>query len=380
MTEPYREILVVDLLGGLGDLVMLLPAVHALARRHPAAALRVLTHEPGGDLLRGDPAVTEVITIGQGHSGAERAAVVDALALHRPDLAVTTTRYDAIPALLEDGAGRAVTDLWRRPPPDQPVGERYLRILYAEGLIDAADVGARPRLRLRPEELDAGELMMASWLPRENRRPPVLLVVDAGMGVKRWPRRHWQALVRLLRHDGYPVLAVGGPDGRPPPCPLLPRTGLRRLAALFAAAGRRGGVVVGADTGPVRVAAAAGAGTVALFGPTDARRYGLAAAAPVAAGTGAPANPARTGPASPGGLPVDLQGRPDCPHRQPTTISEQSCWWTADCPLSPAGPACMADIDPGTVAAAVRRTAGPDRGQARPGRPADSVSQGTGRR
>ncbi|MEV0610782.1 glycosyltransferase family 9 protein [Polymorphospora rubra] len=378
MAEPYREILVVDLLGGLGDLVMLLPAVHALARRHPAAALRVLTHEPGGDLLRGDPAVTEVITIGQGRSGAERAAVVDALALHRPDLAVTTTRYDGIPALLEDGAARAVTDLWRRPPPDQPVGERYLSILHAEGLIDAADVGARPRLHLRADELDGGERMMASWLPRENRRPPVLLVIDAGMGVKLWPRWHWQALVRLLRRDGYPVLAVGGPGGRPPPCPLLPRTDLRRLAAVFAAAGRRGGVVVGADTGPVRVAAAAGARTVALFGPTDARRYGLSDATPTPADS-APGRieTARAAPAPAAGASVDLQGRPDCPHRQPTTISEQTCWWTADCPLSPAGPACMADIDPGTVAAAVRRAAGSDPAQAASPSP---VSQGTGRR
>ena len=60
MPDRFREILVVDLLGGLGDLCMVLPAVHALRRRNPAAALRVLTHAPGADLLRTDPAVTEV--------------------------------------------------------------------------------------------------------------------------------------------------------------------------------------------------------------------------------------------------------------------------------------------------------------------------------
>ena len=37
----------VDLLGGIGDLLMLLPAVHGLARRNPGARLRVLTHDPG---------------------------------------------------------------------------------------------------------------------------------------------------------------------------------------------------------------------------------------------------------------------------------------------------------------------------------------------
>ena len=58
MPDRYGEILVVDLLGGIGDLLMVLPVVHGLARRNPGARLRVLTDEPGADLVRGDPAVT----------------------------------------------------------------------------------------------------------------------------------------------------------------------------------------------------------------------------------------------------------------------------------------------------------------------------------
>jgi ADP-heptose:LPS heptosyltransferase len=107
---------------------------------------------------------------------------------------------------------------------------------------------------------------------------------------------------------------------------------LRGLAALFAALGARGGTVVGPDTGPLRVAAAVGARTVGLFGPTAAARYGLPPPA------------------------VDLQGLPDCPHRRPTAITEQVCWWEAHCPLSTAGPACMADVRP---AAVMQRVLGP---------------------
>jgi len=66
--------------------------------------------------------------------------------------------------------------------------------------------------------------------------------------------------------------------------------------------------------------AAVGARTVGIFGPTLATRYGL-------------------GP--PG---VDLQGLPGCPHRRPTAITEQVCWWEARCPLSSVGPACMTDV------------------------------------
>ncbi|GIJ29889.1 heptosyltransferase [Micromonospora qiuiae] len=320
--ERYRDILVVDLLGGLGDLVMLLPAIHGLARGHRGAALRVVTHAPGSDLLRHDPAVTRVHVAPDG-PGTAGAAVARALAEHQPDLAVTTTRYDRIPELLAASGARCVTDLWRRPPPDELVGSRYLRILYDEGLLGADALGLFPQVRLRPEERALGEETLAGLLPDPVRRPPVLLVPDAGMAVKRWPPRSWRTLAGRLGELGFPVLTVTAG----PPAPVLPPGDLRHLAACFAAVARRGGAVVGGDTGPVRLAAAVGARTVALFGPTLASRYGLGV------------DTVR-----------EIQGLPDCPHRQPTAITEQVCWWDARCPLSPDGPACMSDIDPGQVA------------------------------
>ncbi|HZG92825.1 MAG TPA: glycosyltransferase family 9 protein [Pseudonocardia sp.] len=330
----FRDILVIDLLGGLGDLVMVLPVVHALARRHPDAALRVLTHGPGDALLRHDPAVTEVRTA---EKGRERAAVVTELDRRRPDLVVSTTRYDGIPAEIEHRVPRSVTNLWRDPPPDEPVSRRYLRILAGEGLVD--DEYWPPVIRLTADERARGAAVLAGHAPPG---PPVVLVPGAGMAVKHWP--HWPALAAALVRQGTPALVVAG---SPAPGPWaaelavpLPATDLRGLAAVFAAVADRDGVVVGPDTGPVRVAAAAGARTVGLFGPTAAARYGVAEPAP------------------PGRAPaVDLQGLPGCPHRRPTAITEQVCWWAATCPLSPAGPACMAAIGPDEVVRAVRGVA-----------------------
>jgi ADP-heptose:LPS heptosyltransferase len=90
----FRDILVIDLLGGLGDLVMGAAGGARAGPRHPDAALRVLTHGPGDALLRHDPAVAEVRTA---EKGRERAAVVSELDRRRPDLVVSTTRYDGIP-------------------------------------------------------------------------------------------------------------------------------------------------------------------------------------------------------------------------------------------------------------------------------------------
>ena len=326
MPKAYRDILVVDLLGGLGDLVMVLPVVHALARRNPGAALRVLTHQPGAELLRSDPTVTEVVWPDGQADGAERAAVARELARRRPDLVVSTTRYDGIPELIERSGARRVTDLWRRPPPDEPVGWRYLRILRDEGLVDGTPEQAR--IHLTEPELRRGDRVIAEHLPI-GAPPPVVLVPSAGMAVKFWPR--WPALATALRRRGTPVLVVtehpaAGPDG----ARRLPPTDLRGVAAYFAAAGRRGGAVIGSDTGPVRVATAVGARAVGLFGPTLAARYGID---PQAA--------------------VNLQGLPGCRHRRPTSITEQICWWSAECPLSARGPACMSDISVDAVLAAL---------------------------
>ncbi|MDD7967526.1 glycosyltransferase family 9 protein [Actinomycetospora lemnae] len=318
MTSGVRRILLIDLLGGLGDLIMVLPTVHALAEAHPDAELTVLTHAPGVPLLARDPAVGAVRTA-EKHD--ERAAVERALADLAPDLTVTTTRFDGIGDLVDDDAAargtRAVSNLWRRPPADEKVGERYQRILAAEGLI--ADRVRPPRVVLDPAEVQAA---VSAWRPRwhstsgkppprEQPHPPTVLVPDAGMAVKRWPAHRWAALAATLPG---PVFSVGPVDG----AEELPPTDLRGLAARFAALAEAGGVVVGPDTGPVRLAAAVGARTIALFGPTAASRYGLEEG-------------------------TNLQGLPECPHRMPTAITEQVCWWEARCPLA-TEPACLLDL------------------------------------
>src|ERR687890_164274 len=56
-----REILFVELLGGLGDVLISLGAIQALAGSYPGAQLTVLTFPPGGELLEDDPLIHEVV-------------------------------------------------------------------------------------------------------------------------------------------------------------------------------------------------------------------------------------------------------------------------------------------------------------------------------
>ena len=318
------DVLFVELLGGFGDLLLALPAVHALARSVPAARVHVATFDPGGELLAHDPHVAAVSTTSDHSAGAPRRFVTELLAARPYNLAVTTTTYDGIADLLRAHVPATVGDLWRRPPPDELVDERFLRLLVADGLVRPDLAQLPPSVALLPAELAAGRALL-------GERTPVLVLPDAGMPVKRWP--YWPELVGRL--GDLDVVTVPGPDPAPAAAcgaRLLPALPLRGLAGLAAAVAERGGVVVGGDTGPVRLAAAAGARTVGLFGPTLAARYGQ----------------------RPEQGHVGLQGLPGCPVRQPTAITEQECWWSARCPLTDGAPACMADLDLARVAAAVR--------------------------
>src|SRR5918995_2061188 len=94
--RDVREILFVELLGGLGDVLTSLAAVQALARSYPKARLTVLTFPPGGELLEGDPSVHEVVHTPKPdptRPHRAREAVEELLARGGWDLVVSDTSY-----------------------------------------------------------------------------------------------------------------------------------------------------------------------------------------------------------------------------------------------------------------------------------------------
>jgi ADP-heptose:LPS heptosyltransferase len=332
--KEKRQILVVELLGGFGDVLLVLPAIHALARSHPDAEVCVLTFAPGHVLLRRDPLVAHAVPTSDHSDGAPLRAVEEELTRTPYDLVVTTTTYGGIPEACRRLAAEAVTDLWRDPPPDERVDRRFLRVLAWDGMIDERFVDEPLHVQLGVDEMVIGGHVVDRLAPTGS---PVVFVPGSGMPVKQWPAPRWELLASALRTAGHPVLVAGRPDlPRIAGTVRLPPGDLRALAAQLAAVGVRGGLVVGPDTGPVRLAVATGTPAVVLFGPTAASRYG--------------ADPA---------LAVSLQGLPGCEIRRPTSIAEQECWWSAHCPLTGAAPACMDDLSVEQVLSAVTATLAP---------------------
>lgn len=319
------RILFVELLGGIGDVLIALSAIQALTRSYPQAHLTVLTLAPGSQLLQHDPLIHRVIEADSDHPRQSLEAV---LADQAFDLIVSDTNYDGIGQLIQQsGAAKTVTNLWQSPPSDERVGDRFVQILLAEGIIQPTAI-APPQLHLTPSERQQAQAKL-SHLPH----PRVVLYPDAGMEIKRWPLSHFVALGRAMQTQyGATIIVPVGSDPQQTTdlaeqlgemVQILPRSSLRELTSAIACTD----LLVAADTGIARIAAALNVPTITLFGPSWHGRYGQPEPH------------------------INLQGYPDCPERVTANFTEQRCWYGGDCPLD-RWHTCLEDISPDQVLAA----------------------------
>ncbi len=326
---PRQRILFVELLGGIGDVLIALPAIQALGRSYPQAQVTVFTFAPGGELLQTDPLIHQVVYAdGLGPASGQRnhpcQSLAGFLANNAFDLIISDTNYDSIGRLIQQtGAPRTVTNLWRSPPPDQFVGDRFLEILFREKLIKPPMLP--PRLHLSEAERQQAQQALAGIT-----RPLVCLIADAGMAVKRWAIANFVTLGKTLHSNyGASILVPVGSDRDQAiqlareighSAHLWPRSPLRNLAAVLACAD----LVVAADTGAARIAVALEVPTITLFGPSWQGRYGQP-----------PPH-------------INLQGYSECPERVIANFTAQRCWYSGVCPFEH-WQTCLEDISPADV-------------------------------
>jgi ADP-heptose:LPS heptosyltransferase len=161
-------------------------------------------------------------------------------------------------------------------------GEPVHKVVEAARLLKLADDPPGPFLFTSPETEAKAEALLASG------SGPILAVAPAANWVgKTWPAERFALMAVQLMQKGQPfekgrVLILGGPDDRRSAEPLrrsLPRdrwvdlTGQGDLITAYACL-KRARLFVGNDSGLMHLAAAAGAPTLGLFGPSDERLYG----------------------------------------------------------------------------------------------------------
>lgn len=277
--EGFRSIAILRL-SSLGDVVLTLPVVHALARAFPAARLSYWVKEEYRDLVRFDPAIHHVRSL-----EADARRIEDLLSmsaeLEDVDLIVdlhgnTRTRLLAFrqkaPVLRVRSyrLRRALLVHARAFEPDPPPTalQRYAAALEPIGLT-ATDP---PRLSVDPEAERWADGWLSAW---PHPGAPVALLPGARHFTKRWPETHWVALHGRLRAAGLSVLVASLASERSALSELAARVEadagsrwcvepLSRIAALLSRCAR----AVCSDSGLMHVAAARGVRIVALFGST----------------------------------------------------------------------------------------------------------------
>lgn len=328
MKAAVQNLLFIELLGGIGDVLIALPAIQALGRSYPNAKLTVLTFAPGGDLLKYDPLIDQVIAIAREQNNQPEAVrqQVERLLKEQPfDLIVSDTNYGELEQVIQtSGAARVVTNLWRSPPADQRVGDRFGQILLAEGVIQPETV-APPQLHLTAAEMQHAQQQLG-----DVSRPLIALILDAGMAIKRWSTAHLVTVARELQQQySATILIPVGVDAQAAiqlvheiggTAQLWERGTLRELAAVLAIAD----LAIAPDTGPARIAAALNTPTITLFGPSWGDRYGQP-----------PPH-------------INLQGHPGCPERNIGNFTLQPCWYSGVCPFE-GWQTCLEAITPESV-------------------------------
>ena len=255
--------------GALGDVLLLRASLHAL--RAGGWAVTLLVPARSGSVLRGPGEAEALIDW-------ERADVAALLAAGPPppalcallagfEAAVVYSRQVALAEALRAIVPRVVAHD-PAPPADTHAAAWLWQGVRALGA-PAVEMPA-PLLFTGDEARAAGSLV--------ERLPPRFLAVHPGSGspAKNWPAPRFAALAAALA-GGQPFLAIAGPAdgagtallGAVPGARVAGELPPRVLGALL----QRAGLYVGNDSGVTHLAAAAGARTLALFGPTDPAQW-----------------------------------------------------------------------------------------------------------
>lgn len=298
------KILVIEL-SNLGDAILTFPALGAVWAAYPDAEYHLLAGPRTIDLFSGDPRIDRVWVWRKEDSLLRHLTLIGKLWRERYDW-VIDFRHSLIPLFL--GARRR-TPLLRRPI-DGTIHRAEVHRALVEALgvpaasgptppLDSSAKGGRPLGPISPPvggEMKAGggaiplatgpeaESRVEEWLKTADGGNARVVVIAPGARshLKRWPAERFAAVAdRLIAEEKVRIVLVGDSEERfiteavrkkmgHPALDLSGRTTIRELAALLAQAD----LVITNDSACLHAAEAMERPTVAIFGPTDERKYG----------------------------------------------------------------------------------------------------------
>ena len=263
----------------LGDVLLTTPLIRSVKRAFPAAAIEALVFAGTEGILSGNPDLAGVIAIAEGQGSRGSAALLRRL-WRRYDLALSTQTGDR-PTFLAWLGGRQSAGPLDADRLSASVKRLALSLSYTSDrslhrivdLLHLADILGIAR---------CAEVVCPQGPVRPGLlqpRPYAVVHAAPKYRYKRWTSDGWQKLAAALRQRGLTTIVVGAKTDRAYLDEVWLENDVTRLdgalswpelSALIAGAH----VYVGPDTAVTHLAAASGAPTVALYGPTDPRIWG----------------------------------------------------------------------------------------------------------
>jgi len=306
--ERVRQILVIRL-DLLGDMVLSLPAVHALKRAYPNAQVTVLALPYAADLLELAPVVDSVLTydvnrirrpadVLSPRSYRELLAVVRRLRQANFDLCLSLHgRFACVMAWLSRCPRRygyraeAYPFMLTHTLPGGRYDARQHEVLYNLRLAELAGAPAdwtqrlggsqAPKLTVPLTEQRRMRHLLAEW---EIRADSLLVVIHPGASngsAKRWLPEYWGRVASRLHDELGAAVVISGTPAEAAivqavvcgcnfkPVILAGQTTIPQLGALL----KRADLLLSSDSGPAHMAAALGTPQITIFGPTDPAVY-----------------------------------------------------------------------------------------------------------
>ena len=267
-----KRILVITL-SNVGDIILTTPVIKTLSKEFPEARIDVMAGPRGREIFEKDPRVFKLIIYDKHSSVKEKARLQ--LKLKKLNYDFVVDLRNTIFGLLLGPKYRTAT-IQRFPANIVHKKKRHLYRIHSLGLDDLGE----PYYIHIPEEDDE----YISRLLKENNVAEPFVVVNPGAKsyLKRWTAEGFAKVCdRLIDECGSEIIFVGMKEdeavvnniiGKMTKSAhnLVSKTNIRQLASLL----KRASLVITNDSAPLHLGCAVDAKVLALFGPTDPKKYG----------------------------------------------------------------------------------------------------------